>query len=99
MCRREAPAVAEVQEKYGDDVLFVGVAGRDDLEPIVGFIDEYDVGSFTHVVDQAGAIWDNFEIVTQPSFIFLDSSGSAEAYVGALGVDGLSERLDELTAN
>jgi hypothetical protein len=79
--------------------VFVGVAGRDGLEPINGFIDEYDVGEFEHIVDETGAIWANFEIVSQPSFIFLDASGESTSYLGALGVDGLSERLDALTSN
>jgi hypothetical protein len=75
------------------------VAGRDGLDPINEFIDDYDVGGFDHVVDESGAIWANFEIVSQPSFIFLDASGEATSYLGALGVDGLSERLDALTSN
>ena len=99
MCRREAPAVAEAQETYGADVTFVGVAGRDDLDPIVGFIDEFGVGEFAHIIDETGSIWANFKIVSQPSFIFLDASGEAETHLGALGLDGLSERLERLTEN
>ncbi|NNF64414.1 MAG: TlpA family protein disulfide reductase [Acidimicrobiia bacterium] len=99
MCQREAPAVAEVYEKYGTDVTFVGIAGRDDLDPIVVFIDDYDVGSFEHIIDETGALWDNFGIVTQPSFIFLDANGEVDSYIGALGVGGLTERLDVLTSN
>lgn len=79
--------------------MFVGVAGRDGLDPINAFIDDYDVGSFEHIVDESGAIWANFEIVSQPSFIFLDASGESTSHLGALGVDGLSERLDTLTSN
>ena len=75
------------------------MAGRDGLDPINGFIDDYDVGSFEHIVDESGAIWANFEIVSQPSFIFLDANGESETYLGALGVAGLSERLDTLTSN
>jgi hypothetical protein len=75
------------------------VAGRDGLDPINEFIDEYDVGEFEHIVDETGAIWANFEIVSQPSFIFLDASGELTSYLGALGVDGLSEHLDSLTSN
>ena len=75
------------------------MAGRDGLDPINGFIDDYDVGSFEHIVDESGAIWANFEIVSQPSFIFLDANGASETYLGALGVAALSERLDTLTSN
>ena len=79
--------------------MFVGVAGRDGLEAINGFIDDYDVGGFDHIVDESGAIWANFEIVSQPSFIFLDASGDSTTHIGALGVDGISERLDALISN
>ncbi|MGK0274151.1 MAG: hypothetical protein ACI9N0_000525 [Ilumatobacter sp.] len=57
------------------------------------------MGAFDHIVDETGAIWENFQIVSQPSFIFLDASGESSSYLGALGVDGLSERLDALTSN
>lgn len=77
----------------------MGVAGRDTLEQINGFIDDYDVDAFEHVVDGTGEIWENYQIVSQPSFIFLDANGESTSYLGALGVDGLSERLDTLTSN
>jgi hypothetical protein len=51
------------------------------------------VGAFDHIVDETGAIWENFQIVSQPSFIFLDASGESSSYLGALGVDGLSSVL------
>ena len=79
--------------------MFVGVAGRDGLDSINGFINDYDVGGFDHIVDESGAIWANFEIVSQPSFIFLDSNGESTSHLGALGVEGLSDRLDTLTSN
>ena len=75
------------------------MAGRDGLDPINEFIDDYGVGGFDHIVDETGAIWANFEIVTQPSFIFLDASGDSTSHIGALGVSALSERLDTLTSN
>jgi hypothetical protein len=80
-------------------VTFVGVAGRDDLDPINEFISDYGVGGFDHIVDGTGEIWANFEVVTQPSFIFLDASGDSTSHIGALGVDELSKRLDSLTSN
>lgn len=78
-------------------MLFVGVAGRDDLEPINEFIDEFDVGAFEHVVDETGSIWAEYGIVSQPSFVFVDAGGESTTHLGALGVDGLSQRLDQLT--
>ena len=76
---------------------FVGVAGRDELPAITAFIDTLDVGAFAHAVDASGSVWADYGITTQPSFVFLDDSGESTTHVGRLGVDGLSERLDELS--
>lgn len=83
---------------YGDDVEFIGVAGRDDLPPITAFIDDFAVGSFDHAVDLTGDVWAAFDISTQPAFVFIDADGSSSTHVGALGVEGLSSRLDDLTS-
>ena len=88
-----------MQQQYGDDVQFVGVAGRDDLEAIQDFIDTLDVDAFPHAVDESGVIWASFNITTQPSFVFLNDDGTGETHVGALGVDGLIPRLEILTTS
>ncbi len=84
---------------YGDQINFVGVAGRDDSGPIADFIQTFDVGSFPHVIDVDGSVWAGFRINTQPSFVFVNSDGTVETHVGALGVAGLSDRLDLLLAS
>lgn len=50
-------------------------------------------------MDETGAIWADFKIVSQPSFVFLDESGVSTSHLGPLGIDGLTERLDALTGN
>ncbi len=86
-----------MQQQYGEDVQFIGVAGRDDLDAIREFIDTLEVDAFPHAVDETGTIWASFNITTQPSFVFLNDDGTGETHVGALGVDGLSSRLEMLT--
>lgn len=78
---------------------FVGVAGRDDLDAIRSFIDDLDVDAFPHAVDETGEIWAAYQITTQPSFAFLNDDGTGEVYVGALGTDGLTARLEDLTSS
>ena len=75
---------------------FVGVAGRDELAAINDFITTLDVGSFEHAVDDDGTLWSSYGITTQPSFIFMDDSGEMVTHVGALGIEGLSNRLSAL---
>lgn len=82
---------------FGDDVNFVGVAGRDDLEAINDFIATLDVSGFPHIVDETGEVWAGYGITTQPAFVFINDDGSMETHVGALGVEGLTERLTALS--
>lgn len=85
-----------MQREYRDDVTFVGVAGRDDLSAINEFIETLDVGAFEHAVDDDGSLWAGYGITTQPSFVFINDDGTTSTHVGALGVDGLTEILDDL---
>lgn len=87
-----------MHEQYGDTVTFVGVAGRDDVPAINEFIDTLDVGAFEHAVDDDGSLWANYQITTQPSFVFIDDEGATSTHVGALGLDGLAEILGDLTS-
>lgn len=77
---------------------FIGVAGRDELDAIRAFIDDLDVDGFPHVVDESGEIWVTYEVTTQPSFAFLNDDGTGEVFVGAMGVEGLTEQVEELQA-
>ncbi len=87
-----------MHEIYGEQVAFVGVAGRDEPTAINEFIDTLDVSDFEHAVDDDGSLWANYDITTQPSFVFINDDGHTSTHVGALGVAGLQERLDALLA-
>ena len=87
-----------MHEIYGEQVNFVGVAGRDELAAINEFIDTLDVSGFEHAVDDDGSLWANYGITTQPSFVFINDDGQESTHVGALGVAGLQEGLDALVA-
>lgn len=86
-------------EQYGDQVQFFGVAGRDDLGAIQGFIDEEGVSGFDHIVDETGEVWAEFGVASQPAFVFLNQTGDAERIIGALGESGLASELDALIAS
>ncbi len=86
-------------EKYGDDVTIVGVAGRDELDAIVSFVEDLKVDQFPHVVDESGALWREFGVTGQPFFYFINDDGTAQGYLGAMGVEGMSEQLEMLLAS
>jgi predicted DsbA family dithiol-disulfide isomerase len=87
-----------VQEIYGDQVTFVGVAGRDELPAINAFINDLGVDGFDHAVDDDGAVWAAYGVNSQPAFVFIDDSGETTRVLGAQGLDSLTERLDDLTS-
>lgn len=97
-CRAEAPDVVAVEEALGDEVTFVGVAGRGEEPEMEAFVEETGTGGFAHVVDADGDIWSSYGVISQPAFAFVDDDGSVELHVGPLGEQGLTERLEALTA-
>ena len=89
-----------MQAKYGADVTIIGVAGRAGDQSIIEFVDERGVGAFDHVIDDAdGSVWAAYGFSSQPAFAFLNDDGTMETHLGALGVSGMSSRIDTLIAN
>ena len=74
---------------------FIGVASRDDLEPIKDFVSTFDVGDFEHAVDVEGDIWTHYGIWTQPSFAFINDNNVVEVFLGPMGFDGLSSMIEK----
>ena len=96
-CRNEAPAVAEVEARLGDDVVFLGLPSRsDDIQSMVDFVDETGVGEFQHLIDADGLIWQELSVIDQPAFAFVNDNGEVEVDIGALGEEELTRRLEEL---
>jgi hypothetical protein len=62
------------------------------------FVEQYGLGGFPHVEDD-GAIFEAYGLTSQPGWAFIDGDGTGETYFGALGEDGLSDRLDALIAS
>ena len=87
-----------MQAAYDGDVTVIGVAGRDDLSAIQGFIDDRGVGAFPHMVDDTGEIWAGFDVRSQPAFVFIDDDGTIVGDAGSLSEESLVERLDALVA-
>jgi thiol-disulfide isomerase/thioredoxin len=96
ICRGEAPNVSAVAAELGDDVTFIGVAGRGELDAMQGFVTDTEVSGFDHLADVDGSIWSSFGVVSQPSFAFVSPDGTVEKVVGSLGSDALRERAAAL---
>ena len=79
-------------------VEFVGVSGRDGVDAMSDFIAQYDLANIEHIADEDGSVWLGFEVTSQPAWAFINDDGSVEVVRGALGADGLRERIEALAA-
>lgn len=75
----------------------IGVAGRDELAAIQGFIDQRGVAGFPHIVDETGDVWSSFDVRSQPAYVFVDDDGTLEN-TGSLSEASLVERVEALIA-
>lgn len=98
ICRAEAPAVAEVAAEFDGRVTFVGIAGRGQLSDMAAFVEETGTGGFTQVADVDGSVWLRFEIIVQPSFVFVTPDGQTEVFAGSLGAEDLRDAANRLLA-
>ncbi len=98
ICRAEGPDVAAVAAEYAGQVEVIGVAGRGDVESMRSFVADTGTGSLVHLVDQEGAVWNRFGVVSQPAFVFVDRSGATETFAGSLDAAQLRAVVDELAA-
>ncbi len=99
VCRAEAPDVAAVAEEFSADVTFVGIAGRGEVGPMRQFVADTGTGGFEHVSDVDGTLWQQFGVVSQPSFVFVDSSGQTTLVPSGLSADELRQMTKSLLSS
>ena len=99
VCRAEAPDVVEAAAQFDGSVEVIGVAGRGEVPEMEQFLEDTGTGGLDHVVDGDGSIWTQFGVAAQPAFAFIDDSGEVEVFVGALGREALTERMQALAAS
>ena len=99
ICRGEAPNVTASAAEFEGQVNVIGVAGRGEVSAMEDFVSDTKTGSLTHVVDDSGAIWSSYGVAAQPSFAFINDDGTVEVFIGALGEEKLTQRMEELVAS
>jgi hypothetical protein len=72
------------------------MAGRDELPAINSFISNFGVDGFEHIVDTDGSLWSEFDVASQPAFAFINDDGTVEVVNGAMGLESITTKLDEL---
>ena len=96
-CKDEAPMLEKAQQRYGDDVTFVGVNIKDARSDALAFVEEWNLGELTHVRDEGDEIYQNYGLTGQPETFFIDGDGKVVEHVnGPLFEDTLFSLLDVL---
>ena len=85
-----------MQAQYGDQVTFIGVAGRDSLDASRDFVEGRGVDAFLHLYDENVEIWRGFGIMDQPAWVLINQDGQTQVIVSTLGVDGITEIVEAL---
>ena len=96
VCRGEAGDVVAAADAFAGKVEVIGVAGRGEVSEMEGFVSDTGTGALKHVVDSDGQIWSAFGVFAQPAYAFVDDGGEVEVFVGAMGEDALTERMQAL---
>jgi peroxiredoxin len=97
VCNREAPGVAQVAQQFADSVEIIGVASRDDVPAMEDFVARHGFDDVRHIADVDGEVWQQFGVVAQPAWVFIDgASGERERVLGAVARDDLRERMETL---
>ncbi len=53
----------------------------------------------SHVLEEPDEFWVAHRVTSNPTVVFVSADGSAEAHVGALGPQGLLERVEALSGS
>lgn len=61
------------------------------------FVTRHDMGHMRHIADVEGEVWQQYGVVAQPAWVFIDGeTGHTERVLGALPEADLESRLEAL---
>lgn len=61
------------------------------------FVSRHDLGHVRHIADVEGDVWQQFGVVAQPAWVFIDGeSGQPERVLGVIPEGQLEDRLESL---
>jgi thiol-disulfide isomerase/thioredoxin len=96
-CRSQVPQVETLAEEYEGEVAVIGVGSLDSAEAIAAFA--ADVEGVTHLEDVDGALYRQFGIAEQSSFVLLDADGEVAFETGYGGSDDLADEVADVAAS
>ena len=94
-CRVEAPLLDRASDAYGDEVVFLGVASRDDADAAASFLRRYDI-DYANVLDVDGSVRRFLGLRGFPTTYFFDRDGVlVAADVGGVTEQTLAARIED----
>ncbi|MGI9598171.1 MAG: hypothetical protein ACR2QK_18555 [Acidimicrobiales bacterium] len=84
-----------MQQRYGDQVRFVGMPGLAQQAAMERFVADAGVDAFPHIPDGDGALWERFGIRHQRTYVFINDDGAARTG----GYGDLAADVEELVAS
>jgi len=96
ICRGESPDLVALSKAYKGKINLVGVASLGPVGDMKKFVSDTHTSTFTHLADPNGLIWGRFNIISQPSFVFISKSGVTYRLVGSLSKSDLFSLTDEI---
>lgn len=72
------------------DQALVGIASRDSLAQMEGFVARHGLNDVVNIADEAGTVWERFGVFGQPTWAYVDGdTGQVSVQFGGLGQEGV----------
>jgi peroxiredoxin len=86
-------------QQFDGKIDIIGVASRDEVPAMEDFVARHGLSDMVNIADVDGQIWEQFGVVGQPAWVFLDAeAGTGERVLGAIPTPDLETRLEALSS-
>jgi peroxiredoxin len=95
-CARQQAALAELADRYGDAVAFVGIAGQDERGALAAFVERNEV-SYPVGIDETLEIWRRYAVREPPAVVLIAPGGRLlRGWPGMVDTRRLEAALDRV---
>jgi len=74
VCPDQEADLKVLAERYDDSVVFLGIAGEDEHEAVIGYLEEHDV-SHAAAIDSGLSVWRNYAVREPPHVVVIAKGG------------------------
>jgi len=92
VCRRELPVVDKVANDYLDEITFLAIAGRSDLEASAKAAKQLFSKNLLWGYDDS--VWDTYGVPGQPASVLIKDGVIVDVWFGGIGDEALREKLN-----